>query len=588
MNIANTQFQKRIRQRTKILALVLVVWTVGILFRLIQLQVIDHARLSGQVLRQNQVRSDIIPERGTIFDRNHTILAQSIPSQTVYYAPALAGELPDKQLAPILQLQAALQLGPNDVERIQTAVRKGISHIPVKRKLDQETADRIKGLKIVGVSTSEETMRFYPKGALAAHVLGSVDAENKGSGGVEYKLNSVLSGKKGKKLLLFDGRPREYHDEVLEEAERGTDLALTLDENIQYFAETELARAVRDHAASWGTVIVSNPSSGEILALANAPTFDPNAYPPKSAEDEFNRAIRHLYDPGSTFKIVTAAAALENRRVSMSETFDCSRGSIESAGAPIRDHKNFGVLKFPEVFIHSSNVGAIQIGRRVGREDLHKTIQAFGFGEKTGIELPAEAAGLVRPLEEWTKRSIDSVSIGYETSVTPLQVLQAMNILANGGIRVPLHVVKNRKGRPDGAPGTALEFRQAISSQTARDIVAILERVVLEGTGQESLIRGYTSAGKTGTTQIYDPVLKSFSSTRHIASFVGFAPVENPAISIIVILNEPKTDEYYGGQVAAPVFREIARRALRYLEIHPRTAPPRSIATAGANGEDAP
>lgn len=585
MNIATVQYQKKIRQRTKILALGLAVWTLGILVRLVHLQVINHAQLSRQVLRQNQARIDIIPERGAIYDRNEISLAQSISSQTIYYSPALAGEGPDEQMAPILKLRPILGLGPHDIERIQAAIQNGVAHIPVKKKLDQEAADRIKSLRLSGVSAREEAMRFYPKGSLAAHVLGSVDSDNKGCGGAEYKFNSVLSGKKGKKLILLDVMRREYHDEILEASIRGTDIVLTLDENLQYIAETELSRAVRDHGASWGTAIITNPQSGDVLALANCPTFDPNAYPPKSPEDEFNRAVRHLYDPGSTFKIVTAAAALENRIVSPSETFDCSKGFIESAGAPIRDHKNFGLLKFPEVFIHSSNVGVIQIGRRVGKDDLYKTIKAFRFGEKTGIELPAEAAGLVRPLDEWTKRSIDSVSIGYETLVTPLQILQAINILANGGIRIPLHIIKSNPGLPGRESPTA-PLEQVLSPRTAEEIVSILEKAVLEGTGREALVRGYSAAGKTGTTQIYDPAQKSFSRTRHIASFVGFTPVENPQISIIVVLNDPKTDEYYGGQVAAPVFREIARRALRYLEVHPRTEPVRNIIAAYTGGED--
>jgi len=588
VNIAAVQYQKKIRQRTKVLALGLAVWSLAIFVRLIHLQVVNHARLSLQVLQQNQARIDILPERGTIFDRNENILAQSIPSQTLYYSPVLAGERLVDQMAPVLKVQPILGLTSGDIERIRTAILDGVAYIPLKRKLDQQEAGRIIDLKLAGISAREETMRFYPNGPLAAHVLGSVNADNKGCVGAEYKFNSVLSGKKGKKLILVDVRRREYHDEILEAAERGTDIVLTLDENIQYIAETELARAVRDRGASWGTAIVSNPQSGDILALANVPAFDPNAYPPKTAEDEFNRAVRHLYDPGSTFKIVTAAAALENRLVSISETFDCSAGSIASAGSPIRDHKKFGVLKFPEVFIHSSNVGVIQIGRRVGPDDMYKTIKAFRFGEKTGIELPAEAAGLVRPPAEWTRRSIDSVSIGYETLVTPLQVLQAINILANGGIRIPLHLIKTRPGRAEGNPGTAPELEQVISSRTAREIVSILEKVVLEGTGRAAEVKGYSAAGKTGTTQVYDPIAKSFSTRRHIASFVGFVPVENPQLSIIVVLNEPRSDADYGGQVAAPVFREIAKRALRYLEIYPRPTPPQTLIAAGPEEEEAP
>jgi cell division protein FtsI (penicillin-binding protein 3) len=588
VSIADVQFQRKIRQRTKILALGLAVWSFGILARLVQLQVFNHADLSDQVFRQNQARQDIVPERGTIYDRNEVILAQSIPSMTVYFNPALAGTEFDEQMTSILKLQPHLGLGAKDIERIRGAIQNGVNSIPVRRKLDVETAERIESLKLAGISAQTETKRFYPSGSLAAHVLGSVDIDNKGCGGVEYKFNSVLSGKAGKKLLLRDVKGRKYHEEILEPSTRGTDIVLTLDENIQYVAETELARAVRDHGASWGAVVVSHPASGDVLALANVPTFDPNAYPPKEPNDEFNRAIRHLYDPGSTFKIVTAAAAIENRSVSRDETFDCSKGSIESAGSPIRDHKNFGILKFPEVFIHSSNVGAIQIGRRVGRNAMHKTIQAFHFGEKTGIELPAEAAGRVPSLDEWSKRSIDSVSIGYETSATALQVLQAVNILANGGVRIPLHIVKNPPAGFEHAARPLQEFEQALSPRTARELVSILEQVVVEGTGREAAVKGYTAAGKTGTTQIYDPALKAFSSTRHIASFVGFVPVENPQISIIIVLNEPRTDAYYGGQVAAPAFREIARRVLRYLGIHPRPDLIPNIIASGNGAEDEP
>lgn len=587
MNIASVQYQKKIRQRTKILAAGLAVWSLAILARLVHLQVFSYAEMRDAVLDQNQQRVDVAPERGTIYDRNRNILAQSIPSQTIYFLPKLAGDRWEQKMAPVLKLQSVLDLTAGDMDRIRTAIQNKVAHIPVKRKLDLETTGRVLALGLPGVEAREDVMRFYPNGALAAHVLGSVNADNKGSGGAEYKFNAVLSGKTGAKLVLRDVRRREYHEETLQASERGTDIVLTLDRTIQYIAETELARAVREHGASWGTAVVANPQSGDILALANVPAFDPNAYPPKNADDEFNRAIRHLYDPGSIFKIVTVAAAIENRVVSAGETFDCSQGSIASAGSPIRDHKNFGVLKFADVFVHSSNVGTIQIGRRIGRDELYKTIRAFRFGVKTGIELPAEAAGLVRTPGEWTRRSIDSVSIGYEILVTPLQVLQAVNILANGGVRIPLHIVKSQPARVEPNAGIAAALEQPVSTRTAREVVSILERVVLEGTGREAELKGYTAAGKTGTTQIYDPALKGFSATRHIASFAGFLPVENPQMSIIVVLNEPQTQGYYGGQVAAPVFREIARRALRYLDIHPRPAPARSlIAAARAEGKE--
>jgi cell division protein FtsI (penicillin-binding protein 3) len=587
MNIATAPYYKKVRKRTKIFTVVLVLWTFGIFLRLLQLQVFSHARMSAQVLVQNQAKIDIFPQRGAIHDRKGSILAQSVPSLTVYYTPA-AGEPLDLRMKPILKLQPVLELSSKDIERVKTALQNGSSHIPVKRKLELETAEVIKGLGLNGIYTREEAKRLYPQGPLASHILGSVSVDNKGQGGVEHKFDSILSGKKGKQIVFLDARRREYHFETIEEPQRGGGLVLTIDATIQYIAQKELERAVQEHSADWGTVIISNPASGEILAMASWPTFDPNSYPPESKEAEPNRAIHHLFDPGSTFKIVTASAALESRWVPMTETFDCSKGSIETAGTPIRDHKNFGVLTFPDVISHSSNVGVIQIGRRVGPKALYQTIKTFQFGTKTGIELPAEAAGKVWPLENWTKRSLDSVSIGYEISVTALQMLQAMNVIANRGILVPPRIVKDIQGVPMTQKRSGSEPRQIISEETARNLVSILEKAVLEGTGQEALAKGYTVAGKTGTTQKFDPALKSYSSSKHIALFVGFVPVENPQLSMIVVLDEPKTDEYYGGQVAAPVFREIARRVLRYLNIYPDTGSNRTIIAANMGRKNRP
>jgi len=584
MNIANMHFQKKARKRTRILVLVFAVWAFGIFLRLVQLQVLNHARLSAQVIAQNQGEIDIYPRRGTIFDRKGEILAQSVPTQTIYYAPAV-GEPLDLQLKPVLALESLLELPAKDIDRVKTALQNGSNHIPVKKKLEVGTAEKVMSLKLNGIYAREETSRFYPQGSLAAHVLGGVGAEHKGQSGLEYLYDYVLSGKKGRQIVLRDSRRREYHFETIEEAQEGGDIVLTLDKTIQYIAEQALDKAVREHDANWGTVIVANPGSGEILAMASRPTFDPNTYPPESAEAEINRAIRHLFDPGSMFKIVTASAALENHRAAMTDTFDCRKGAIETAGTPIRDHKNFGVLTFPDVFSNSSNVGTIQIGRRVGQDFLFQSLKLFRFGSKTGIELPAEAAGKVHPLKEWTRRSLDSVSIGYEISVTALQVLQAMNVIANRGSYVPPRLIKSVLGAPEPAKKRGPESEQVISGNTAGQVVSILEKAVLEGTGKEARAKGYTVAGKTGTTQKYDPEIQAFSTVKHIASFAGFVPVENPILSIIVVLDEPKTDEYYGGQVAAPVFREIAQRALLYLNVFPRSAPVRTIIAANRGGD---
>jgi cell division protein FtsI (penicillin-binding protein 3) len=555
------------------------VWIFGILLRLLQLQVIEHSRLRAQVADQNRTRIDIVPPRGAIYDRNGKILAQSIPAQSVFYTPSLEEPL-EARMKAVEKVESLLALGPRDKERIESGLRKDSRFIWIKRKTDPESARLVKDLGLNGIFSQEEKMRFYPQGRLAAHILGGVDIDNKGLSGVELRYDSVLRGKKGGQVILRDAHKREYHFETVVEPQSGRDIVLTIDETIQYIAQSELEKSAQEHLAAWATVIVGHPASGEILAMANWPTFDPNAYPPESKEAEINRGIHHLFEPGSMFKIVTASAALENGRVSMSEIFDCSKGLIAAAGSPIRDHKNFGVLTFPGIIIHSSNVGTILVGRRIGQDSLYETIKAFRFGEKTGVDLPAEASGIIRPPAKWSHRSLDALSIGYEVSATALQILQAMNAIANRGIPVPPRIVKAVRGSISGKSHNAPEFRQVISELSARRLIPILEKVVLEGTGQAALAKGYTMAGKTGTTQIFDPALKSYSSSKHIASFVGFVPVENPVLSIVVVLSEPKKDVYYGGQVAAPVFREIASRVLRYLRVYPQRSPGQAIVAA--------
>ena len=587
MNIAILQHQKRIRRRTKILVLGLLVWTVGILARLVQLQIISHSRMSEKVLEQSQAEIEVFPERGTIYDKQGNILAQSIPSFTVYYQPSRDESLEDR-IRQVLELAKVVALDPKDLARIKDVLPNRTKSVQVKKKLNAETAAEVERLNLKGVFCREETMRVYPQGGLAAHILGGISADDAVKGGVEGKLDAVLRGKKGRQVVWHDKLRREYSFETLDEAKKGYDIVLTVDSTVQYIAEQELARAVQDHGVDWGIVIVTQPATGEILALASWPTYDPNVFPPERADAEANRAVQRLYDPGSTFKIVTASAALESRRVALTELFDCSKGVIESAGSPIRDHKTFGILTFAGVLVNSSNVGTIQIGRRVGPDSLLQTVRAFGFGEKTGVELPAEAGGIVHPLAEWTRRSIDSVSIGYEISVTPLQMLQAMNVIANGGDLVRPRLVRNVMGgfaTPSPAPAKLVS---AISGETTRLLTEILEKVVKEGTGQAARLPGFTVAGKTGTTQKFDPEAGTYSSSRHIGSFVGFVPAENPALSMIVVLDEPKTDDYYGGQVAAPVFREIAKRTLRYLGVAPRPDPGRAIVAANVRRSDRP
>jgi len=586
MNFVNDMYQKKARRRTRILVLLLSFWVVAIIFRLLQLQVFHHAGLRAQVIEQNQNTADILPKRGTIYDRNGKILARSVPIPSIFYAPS--AEPVEKQVASIRKLEDVLSLTPRDLDKIRAGLQKNSHFVWVKRKVDPRLAEMALSLKINGIRTQEETKRFYPLGTLAAHVLGGVDIDDNGLSGIEYKHNPVLQGQKGKVMILRDAKKREYHFEITAEPVNGRDIILTIDETIQYIAQKELEKAVADNRANWGVVIISCPASGEILAMASVPTFDPNSYPPPTPEADMNQGIRRNIEPGSTFKIVTAAAAIENHRVTSADAFDCREGSITIAGSQIRDHQAFGVLSFPEVIIHSSNVGTIQVGQRIGPELFSRTIQAFRFGRKTGIELPGEEPGKFAPTTAWNKRSLASLSIGYEISVTPLQILQAMNAIANRGALVPPRIIKAIPGVPDKTKKMTDAYPQVMSPAAAEKLVAVLERVVLEGTGRAAFIEGYDVAGKTGTTQKYDPQLKCYSSSKHIALFVGFVPVDKPLLSMIIVLDEPKKDEYYGGQVAAPVFREVARRVLRYLHVYPQKSPAKAVLTASLTRGEKP
>ena len=558
-------YQKRARMRIIILGFFFMIWLVGLTIRLLQLQVFEHPRLKTEVLEQNQNRNTIHPKRGTIYDCTGNILARSLPIQSIFFSP-FKGEPPRLQFEKIKKLRKILNLSENELKNIYKRIERNASFIWIKRKVDPGKEEKVRRLSLSGIYFLEENKRFYPHGKLAAHLLGRVNIDDIGASGIEYKYNSVLEGKKGEHLILRDAKKREYRFEILKEPEAGKDLILTIDETIQYYAEKELKKAMLKTGASWGTVIISQPSTGEILAMANYPTGDLNNPPPMPLSLDRNKAIHHNFEPGSTFKIITASAALEARKVNLNDSFDCSKGFIRVAGKTIRDHELFGVLSFPEVIIHSSNVGTIQFGQLIGEEIFFKTIRAFGFGQKTGIDLPAEEKGIFRPLDNWTNISVSSLSIGYEISVTATQMLQAINAIANKGFIISPKVVKKILNSPDVATEKPYRRRRIISERTALVLTSILQKVVQRGTGTTARIRGYKVAGKTGTTQKFDPSIGGYSSAVHTSSFAGFVPADNPVLSMIVVIDEPK-GPYSGGEVAAPVFREIASLVLRQLRI---------------------
>jgi len=566
-------YQEKIKKRTIILVSFLALWLCVVISRLIQFQVINYPRFRNEVIEQNQNKKTINPKRGTIYDRSGTILAQSLPVQSVFYSP-LDDEPMDIQLEKINKLKQILHLSYEHTQAIKTRIEKNDHFIWIKRKIDPVTADKVKNLHLNGVQFREENKRFYPQQKLAAHIIGRVNIDELGAGGIEYKYNSILQGKKGQGIILRDAKRRGYRFQTLKEPQPGMDLVLTIDETIQYIAEEELEKAVHRTKASWGTVIISQPFSGEILAMANYPTSSHD-----SPQLDRNRAIHHTYAPGSTFKIITASAALESGKVNLKDQFDCSRGFISIAGNNIRDHKKFGTLLFPEVIIHSSNVGTIQVGQQTGEENLYKTITDFGFGQRTGIDLSAEENGIFRPINNWTKISLSSLSIGYEIAVTAIQMLQATNVIANKGVITRPKIVKKILDPSIGAKKTSLQFKRVISEETAVRLTSIFREVTKKGTGKEAQVKGYDVAGKTGTSQKFDPSTGRYSSHAHTASFVGFVPAEKPVISMIVVLDDPQ-GQFYGGQVAAPVFQKIATQVLRYLRIPPQKTSDEHLVTA--------
>lgn len=571
-------YQKKVRSRTIMLLFFFVAWLSVIIFRLVQLQVIDHVALKEEVVRQNHDVEAVTPKRGTIYDRSGSILARSIPRPSAFYIPSKDESLAE-QLEDIDKLRKTLQLSSKKTAAIKKRLEKGATFIWIKRKIEPEEAERVNKLEIADVHFDEENKRFYPQGKRAVHVLGRVDIDDRGQSGVEYRYNSLLEGEKGKRLILKDAKYREYRFEVLQAPVPGKDLVLTIDETIQYIAERELEKAVRKAKAQWGTVIVSMPVTGEILAMANYPTYDLNSPPAKVSKIDRNKAIHHTFDPGSTFKIVTASAALETNSVNPNAVFDCSSGLIAVPGKVIRDHKKLGILSFPEVIIHSSNVGTVKIGHLIGEQNLYEMIKAYGFGQNTEIDLPAEEKGIFRPVENWTNISLSSLSIGYEISVTAIQLLQALNVVANKGFVVPPRIVKSVISTEEESHTIPTSSQLVISKKTANQVSRLLEGVVLSGTGIKAQIAGYSVAGKTGTAQKFDPAIGRYSYEKHTASFVGYAPVEKPAISMIVIIDDPK-GLYYGGDVAAPVFQTIASETLRYLRIPGKqTMPVQTIAS---------
>lgn len=554
------------RLRLIIIAVFIFAWA-GLLYsRLFSLQISRHEEFSQKARQQHLRRIELTPKRGTIHDRNGKILAININTPSVYVDPA---EIED----PGRVISAAVDILGLDESDVREAVESGGRFVWLKRKAAQEEWDELEKLELKGVNAVTESKRLYPGSSLASHVLGFVNVDNKGQAGVEYSYDSYLRGQPGVMLSIRGAKHGYQFSEgtVLKEPTGGNDIYLTLDSRIQQIVEEELAAHLQLTGAQSATVIVMDPYNGEIHALANMPDFDPNSR--FTATQRFarkNRAVVDAYEPGSTFKIITAAAAFERGVVSPEDTFDCQMGSITIGSRTIRDHHPFGVLSFREIIEHSSNVGTIKVAGILGEKPLWDMARRFGYGSGTGIDLPGENPGILRPVERWSPNSYGSISIGQEVSGNPVQISLNAAVIANGGYWVRPHVLlKIERSGEKGPLVPEIEKRKIVEDDVVQTLQELMQGVVSNGGGERAQVEGIAVAGKTGTGEIAQPG-KGYVEGEYLSSFVGFLPAERPRFAILCTIYKP-VGPYYGGQVGAPLFKKIAERMVSLLNI-PRTS----------------
>jgi len=545
------------RKRTLVVSVFFLIWCAVIALFLFKLQVLDYARHTARVKAQSHRILDLIPQRGTIYDRNGEILAISIRARSAF----ISNKNADQSLPVFERACRLLGLPPASRSPIRARIRRGEKFIWLKRKLTDEQFRLLREMPVGEVERGaidfiEEYRRVYPQGRTACHVLGGVGIDEQGLNGVERSLDDEIRGAGGKLKVFIDARKKIFQIKSLQSPQPGKDVHLTIDSSLQFFVERELARAVVDRGARRGAVVMLDALDGSVLAMASFPGYRPDDISRTEPEARKNLAISCLFDPGSTFKVVLAAAALERGVCRPQQTFDCANGVIYVHGRAIEDVHPFPSLSFTDILVHSSNIGAIRIGQRLGKERYFQTIENFGFGSRTGIRLPVEESGILRRPEIWSDVSLTYLSFGYEISVTPLQMTQAFAIIASGGIRRIPNLLLERHPLPG---------ERIISERTAAQLSAILTEVVERGTGKNARISGLQIAGKTGTAK---KVVAGRYATRYVATFGGFFPVSNPRIVMFVILDEPE-NQYYGGEVAAPLFRAIAEKSLAYLRLLP-------------------
>lgn len=562
------------------------VWACVIGGRLFWLQIVRHQEYAERAQKQQQRTFEVAPRRGILYDRNLRELAMTVQVDSIYAVPTEIADKDRKSLAHTLA--AIVHTDPEDTQtgedQIANRLAKNNGFAWIARRVPADIAARVKALNLKGIYFQKEFQRFYPDNEIAAQALGYVGVDDTGLGGLELKFEPQLHGMPGQMFTAMDAR-RKVLGSSEHEPEPGQNLVLTIDEKIQFMAERALDHTMERTHADNGTVVVQDVQTGQILALAIRPTFNPNQFRHTTPALLRNHAVSDVYEPGSTFKLVTYAAALDQHAATPDDKIDCQGGAITLAGRVIHDDKadHFGVVTVHEALEHSSDVAAVKLALKIGPDKFYQYIRDFGFGARPGVELPGETRGLLRPVNKWGASSIGSIAMGQEVGVTPLQLVSMVSTIANGGVYLPPHILMPAQldGQKPGAPLKAVPFKpgedmpnplppgahRVISTITAAQMRKMMEGVVLRGTGRDAQLNGYSAGGKTGTAQKIDPATRRYSKTMHVASFAGIAPVNNPVISVAVVIDNPKGATYYGAAVSAPVFAEVAQEVLEYLGV---------------------
>jgi cell division protein FtsI (penicillin-binding protein 3) len=548
--------------RIAILILAITFWCLCIVIRLVQLQIFEHKSFVQLAAQRQQESRSILAPRGVIYDSHMDELATSVMVSTAVAEPR---RIKDKPMA-AQALAEILDMNPRELLSRMSDPNKQLFMI-VKRRVDSQAVKLIESLDMDGIYFVDESMRVYPNCELACQTLGFVNRNNEASAGIELQYNKELQGKEGIYSYDIDAHRRSFHLKVDKPPVQGHSLVLSIDKFIQSVADRELTVAVKKAEAKAGTAIVMESETGRILALSNYPQFNCNTYTEYDEDVWRNRAVSDVFEPGSTFKVVVATAALEAGLTRPDEMIDCQMGSITIGKHVFHDHKPYGMLSFGQILEFSSNVGAATLGLRLGQQRLYEALRTFGFGSRSGIDLPGEIVGLVHDWHDWSGLSIGAISFGQEVGVTSIQILTAINAIANGGYRVRPSIVD----RVIDEKGELVSLRtpervRLMSPKTAEAVCNAFEGVVLRGTGRRAALEGYRAAGKTGTAQ--KVVAGRYSPSKYVSSFIGFAPLPRPRITVLVQIDEPK-GAHYGGDVCAPYFQKIAQQTLLQLHVPP-------------------